>query len=506
MFKRHIAVTSILLVSIAAAAVTALLLHPHDEDYLQEILGTETESTPAGGLRQERRGVRRDIFHAHRGGMRTVLYSEEADLVLEYHEKDASEWLKHPYGFSQELLTVDEETGAPVQLLRYFEAENGVYRHKQHQIDLKGVAVARFQAPGHTIPDSIAGLPPLAHATAQAATALLSPTLHIEADDVYAVLDHAEVTIASQQATYESPLLTLSGAVHITTPKVSVQADEAVITRSEAPREYPIDSALFSGGVTVIFADGAQLTCEEVDIDLSRAIATLTPRRGERVIYQSEGLRLANTGVVIIHLSPEDSLKEPLALTADGETTVLIGSPEAGKRQQMVAYGPIHVDHVAKKITISSPVDNRGIVSRAKQVHFSDGLAEMHSDRLIIDYTPIAERLQPSLVTAFGNVCLKGHLADTGRGDIAQYALCDKLEYWPSQQRLLLASKPGRAAILDRANGIAVSAPAVEMRRNTAGDKPIIRGLGDVRFTLLDRDYQRLRERFNLDVVDGRSP
>ncbi|MDP1835619.1 MAG: hypothetical protein Q8K75_06770 [Chlamydiales bacterium] len=604
MYKRHIVVTSFLLIALGVFAICTLL-KPSESDQraLEEMIGVADEGEVSlRTLRQSRHQIRRDVLDGSPNRLRTSILSSDADLFVDYGQSNAVERLSNPHGFIQEELSFDS-AGQPQQVLRWFEAESGFYMHHEHTIIADEISVARYLAPGHEIPREIGAAQPLLQGTAHHARATLLPTLQLEASDVHGAA--ATTSIRSQHASFDGKNLSLFGEVIITTPHAVIRSGEFHLAGQEKSAEAPFRQAMATGGIVIAFADGSRLYADHATIDVISGLAEFSsqpddfvqwlqaetgdspqtellcrrlsiffamgeerPLLKEMIAHDDvtiiqEGMWTAMGDVGTFKANPEGkaltagfvtllSLQENTPCTIDlasgaslqahqlsfdtssrivtlnkaiiehpdwgrlengGAATVFLAQNgkelelsriEAdgntffqGKARTLTSYGPIVVNHALHTAVFTSPRHKK----RVKQVVFTDAAAEMRADELVIDYQPAQSQVDIAKVEAAGNVCLKGSLSGADEIGVAQqYALCDKLEYWPAEQRIVLAAHEGKVAILDKANGVAVSAPAIEVRRDPERHKDIIKGLGDVRFSLLERDYQLFKERFNLDV------
>ncbi len=209
---------------------------------------------------------------------------------------------------------------------------------------------------------------------------------------------------------------------------------------------------------------------------------------------------MENDELVTIHLNTKGNARELLTLEAAGYTSITMKPKGLSPAQRLSSHGRVMVDHKAQKAHFLSLTDAYGKVSRKTQVCFIDGAAELHADTLHINYQSDDGDIKPILVVAEGDVCLKGRLGADASALGGSYALCDQLDFHPETQTVLLTARQGRVALLDRPNGIAISSPAVKVHRDPASGKEIVRGIGDVRFSLLDREYEWIKDRFNVDL------
>ena len=133
-----------------------------------------------------------------------------------------------------------------------------------------------------------------------------------------------------------------------------------------------------------------------------------------------------------------------------------------------------------------------------KQVRFEQGGTHLLADEVSLSYTPEGGVGQPQHLQAHGKVRVENKYGLGLGSNATQYALADFVDAWPSEHRLELSSQfPTRVLLLDSGNGLAISAPKVLLQPNASG-KQQVRGIGDVRMTLLEKEYQQLKQRFHL--------
>ncbi len=650
MFRRHIFATSLVLIIIATTSVMTLLKYSEaDRQALQQLVG-EDQATDHQ-MSQRRTLVRRDIIDFSPQAKHTVFLSDEAELVFDLDQNKAVEKLTRPRAFIQEELIVTAD-GQPQQFLRHMEAHSGVYHHQEQKIECQQVVFARFIIQGHEPIDDVSLLEPLIDGAATSITANLSENAVVEASD-FSMSSPTGLRVNGQRAFYNGKSAVLKGAAELGGQEGQVVAKEITLTFPADNKAYVIHHAALKDDVAITLASGAQLRCDDgqVDLESGKAVFASLPTKsvmcqqaptkeglagtkiqsnrftayfdmtipltdakmmkideivaeGEVVVTEAgqwtamgdvgtfkstaqeahsnegvitlislnndkkcifntatgthlcalqmssdtsqgtvclqdvsgllpgveettfqakeacwnnlEGLLLLRDGLVIEHalgrlenntqvsiqLHQSSSERELSRIEAFGDTTVAMRASGAANPQTLSCHGDVLVDHTKHMAHFGSPNNRVGTVPRDEQVFFCDGSGELHSDVLDIDYVSNEGQIVPSHIAAQGNTCIKGRLGHPLTEGAAQYALCDVLEYWPDQQRILLSAREGRVALLDRPNGVAVSAPAVEVRRDLVTKKDVVKGLGDVRFSLLDREYQRIKERFNFDLSE----
>jgi len=176
--------------------------------------------------------------------------------------------------------------------------------------------------------------------------------------------------------------------------------------------------------------------------------------------------------------------------------------------QHLTITGNIHMESAIPARTISCPgtceVDfpnsrtHLVATQQGKQVRFHEGATRLATDELFIAYNSEDGRRQPQHLQANGRVRVQNHYGLSVGSDATQYALADHLAAWPTEHRLeLFSDHPTRVLLLDSGNGLAISAPKVLLHPDSNG-KERVRGVGDVRMTLLEKEYQQLKQRFHL--------
>src|SRR5262249_30835599 len=92
----------------------------------------------------------------------------------------------------------------------------------------------------------------------------------------------------------------------------------------------------------------------------------------------------------------------------------------------------------------------------------------------------------------------------TAHSPLVQYALADRVEYFPKNQEALFSTKGSGRRVLyyDTANDMQVSAPALRIKRDQVTHKDSVKGIGDVRFNFVEHEIdqlEQLRKRFALE-------
>lgn len=153
----------------------------------------------------------------------------------------------------------------------------------------------------------------------------------------------------------------------------------------------------------------------------------------------------------------------------------------------LTCHGKVFVDHIQLMATFESP-------SEGPQVFFENERGQIHADRAQLYYALADKGIVPQKVILEGNVKIENTQAAA-----VQYALSDRVEYLPSSLEMqLLSSQGNRVLFYDKANDLQVSAPGIKIKRDPVTQKDAIKGIGNVRFSLIEREFEQLREKFSL--------
>lgn len=191
-------------------------------------------------------------------------------------------------------------------------------------------------------------------------------------------------------------------------------------------------------------------------------------------------------------------------IESSGETILEHIDPDKNLTHTLIAYGKVVVDHEHCRTIIESPRDFAGNVPEGQQIFFNDRLGEIYADQVILEYEEINYTLSPSKLTLVGNVRLlnRSSVNQDETEAFLQYALADRVEFYPKTHEMRMSAvKPTRVLFLDKINNLQVSAPAVKVKRDQAMKKESIQGEGDVRFSFVDNELEKLKKHFALETL-----
>lgn len=274
-------------------------------------------------------------------------------------------------------------------------------------------------------------------------------------------------------------------------------------------------------GCTLTHLGGSCIQGQQVIVDtmaqqisLSQASGLLRSHRptepvelkfeSDKALWDQRAQTLILAGNVCVAQAADRELK------SQGEVRILCSSLRDGVRvSRLESHGPTQivfgegcewlecqgtclVDLESHRLVIHSPRGDNGRVAAEKQLVFRGPAGELTGDDLAITYEVERGQMVARDLVAEGHVCL-ARKTPTG----AQYALSDVLCYQPVKEELhFRAVAPRRVLFFDRDYDIKVSAPQVRITRDPTTGKEVVKGLGDVRLTLLDQELARLRQRF----------
>ena len=125
-----------------------------------------------------------------------------------------------------------------------------------------------------------------------------------------------------------------------------------------------------------------------------------------------------------------------------------------------------------------------------QQIHFMDAYGEIFADHFEVKYKDkVVESMKME-----GKVFLA---YSRPQEEDRSYAYADTVTYDPTTQEMVMIGD--RVLVYDRVNKMEVSAPKLRIRRDQATQKERIKGEGDVRFTLDEKEFDILKNKFKFD-------
>jgi hypothetical protein len=224
---------------------------------------------------------------------------------------------------------------------------------------------------------------------------------------------------------------------------------------------------------------------------------------GDVFIHQSGFGRLKSNQEVEIRLGKSDLEKRTVQEMISRGTTVIAYVDESSKEKHTVTcYDTVRVDHTNLKTYLTSPSVN-GKVPPELRVRYSDRMGQITADAAILIYSLAADSTKPILTDLIieGNVRILNDAPwdPNDNTTVLQYALADELQYTPATQKMVLRSRDeNRVLFYDQVNSLQVSAVGIELVRNGRTQQNAIKGIGDVRFTMIEHELEEMRRLFRL--------
>lgn len=217
-------------------------------------------------------------------------------------------------------------------------------------------------------------------------------------------------------------------------------------------------------------------------------------------IFQKGMGELAAEDEVRFHLRRVDGKRHLDTIESIGMTVLTHKEENDAQNHVLVCKGNVIVDHPGMKIAMKSPD-----LQEVNQISYNDTRGEMHADKALVEYEVLDKNIVPKMITLEGHVRMKNNHADNPAEEPQQlsYALADKVEYNPATKEVLFqANRGGRVLFFDQANNLQVSAPALRIKRDAVTKKDSIKGIGNVRFSFIQHEFEQLKQSFSLQTVN----
>lgn len=204
--------TFILSFTLMACCIVGLYFHvsTYSEQDREEYLQLMKEANPALAKNnastttpytatQQHHGMRKDFFFMQNDQrLQLQICSSHADLTLNNNGTDIEliEIMQNVTCYMQEELYPshpEELNSIPMQMIRYFEADNAIYSYKSGLFQAQAIKISRYLVPGHTLTNQLAAFDPLMHGTATSVQFFLKDSdLDFQASDLNATFSLAQ--------------------------------------------------------------------------------------------------------------------------------------------------------------------------------------------------------------------------------------------------------------------------------------------------------------------------
>lgn len=232
--------------------------------------------------------------------------------------------------------------------------------------------------------------------------------------------------------------------------------------------------------------------------------------RGSVKMTQNHSLCVMTSGEMIISQGIVQGKRTLRLLQCPEDTQMMYDDPEQKTAGKMDCPGPLVINHEAQTITLEglSALDAEG--KRKNQVYIQSLMGDLYADRAEISYRWVDRKIIVETMMLEGNVQLIHRFVGPKQelGAVLHIALADKLECFPQKHDMIFTSDKGkRVLFFDKANNIQMSAPSLKVRHDPLTKKETIQGVGDVRFTFIEKEMEELKHHFWFQKggLDGKS-
>ena len=221
------------------------------------------------------------------------------------------------------------------------------------------------------------------------------------------------------------------------------------------------------------------------------------------IIQQGFGKLQAANDVLVV-LTTINGKKIPRGMETHGPIVLTYMDSESGFDHVLKSYGSFRIDHQKMETRLQSPENDKGRVIEGKQVFFQDAKGEIYADKAFVKYDYLDQKIVPVRIVLQGNVKILNSLAKSNEDKIPinQYILAERVDFIPQTKEMIFkASKGKRVLLFDHTNNLEVSAPGLKLIRDKAARKETIQGIGDVRFSFVEKELDQLRRQFSFDNI-----
>ncbi len=219
----------------------------------------------------------------------------------------------------------------------------------------------------------------------------------------------------------------------------------------------------------------------------------------DQVIVNYKGIgTLTNPNEIRIQRQLIQGHKQVSLIDCVGQSELNYQDEKKGEKHKLTTHHRFVLDHQHQQAHLSSPRDSDNNVLEDFQVHFTDPMGEIFADEVFITYKEINKTMTPVKLLLKGHVWLLSRTSvdKEDPGKILQFAVADRIEYdIPTKEMLCLADLNKRVLFFDKNNNLQISASSVKAKRDLHTHKDSIQGIGDVRFSFIEKEYEQLKKR-----------
>ncbi|MCB1114291.1 MAG: hypothetical protein KDK62_06000 [Chlamydiia bacterium] len=328
------------------------------------------------------------------------------------------------------------------QTIRAVLASEASYDVHNDILTAKEVALFRFKLPGNELPTAFPKTPPLMRGKAKSAELVIrDKAIDLTAHKVQLHELENQASLSANTLVFDGAYAFLTGDVALEHPMGKATSEKGELIYDKSGKGKGIKEAILSDDVYIYRPDGSFLSSEEVRF------------LGEEEKFISPGPS---------SLTRIDPLKE--------------------SSHTLYAPGGLVLEHAKETVTFFRTPE--------QQIHFMDAYGEIFADHFEVKYKDkVVESMKME-----GKVFLA---YSRPQEEDRSYAYADTVTYDPTTQEMVMIGD--RVLVYDRVNKMEVSAPKLRIRRDQATQKERIKGEGDVRFTLDEKEFDILKNKFKFD-------
>lgn len=277
--------------------------------------------------------------------------------------------------------------------------------------------------------------------------------------------------LKSDKVRSASQTMIMDGNVILRGEKGEIRADHASIPFSRT-------GGVLTGNVEMRFPLGEVLVCDRAELDLDNQnldfIDQVAFRNRDGMILQADQMS------VKFHHEQEGGCQDVQFIEARGNVKLLYHD------EWELASNSARYDKEENKVAfLVDPVGDSA-------VFFHDVKGKMYAKSAVFDLSS-------------KQCILEGDVRMIQReGPLEQYAIAEKVILLKEENAARFFSKNGgKVLFYDRVNRLQISAPEIYMVKDPINNKDSVKGVGKVRFHFKDEEYERLRQYFMLEKLNG---
>lgn len=276
-----------------------------------------------------------------------------------------------------------------------------------------------------------------------------------------------------------------------------IDADQIKINTMKRELEFDAPHGFISYDSNQQKNSEIDFSCGTMNLNEAKDILILS----DDVAICSNGIgKLTNPREIRIYRQLLNGKKQISLIESIGESRLDYKDEKNNSDYVLITHEKFTLDPQKNQAHFASPRDDSGNVVSDKQVHFIDPSFEIFADDAFINYKEVDKKMSPTNIFLIGNVCLIGKASDDAEAKYVKFAIADRVDYdIPTQEMIFSSENKKRVLFFDKTNNLQISAPSVKVKRNLTTKKDAIQGIGDVRFSFIDKEFNQLKKRFNLN-------